>query len=320
MAFFLFGFGLFLLFAGGELLVRCGVGLSRLFRLSQPTIGLIVIAAGTSAPEFVVTLRAALDGTTGLAAGNIIGSNISNVLLILGIGAMLCPLPTSPVLVFRNGGVMTAAAAVLAVMAQGGDIDRIEGAVLFAAFAAFVASSLVLDWRRPGPYSLFEGRAATRRSAAGHPLLMAIFLAVGVLFLYLGSNLVVDGAVVIARVTGVSEGVLGLTLVAVGTSLPELATTLVALARGQSGLAAGNIIGSNIFNSLGILGLTALIRPVGVPPAMAHADAPLMLGAAVLLLPLLNSGWRLSRSEGTLLFVCYLGYLLFLGSREGVLF
>ena len=307
-----------MLFAGGEMLVRGGVGLSRLFGFSPMLIGLVVISAGTSAPELVIALQGVLTDRPDIAVGTLVGSNISNILLILALGAMIRPIVTPPKIVFRDGGIMVAVSIAFVCMAWNGSIGSMEAFGLLIGFVVFVLGSFALDLRRSNPHSIFETRTAARIGLTPYPGLSFLLLILGMLFLYFGSRLLVNGAMAMALNFGVSQSAVGLTMMAVGSSLPELATTVVASLRRQTGIAIGNIIGSNIFNLLGVVGITAAVHPIAVSAMVAHADALIMLAAAVLLLPLLKSGWRLNRAEGLLLLLLYGAYIAFVASREGL--
>jgi cation:H+ antiporter len=317
MAYVYIAIGLALLFGGAQALVRGGVGLSRLLGFSPLVIGLVVIAAGTSAPELVIALRAVLEAKPDFAMGNVIGSNISNALLILGMGAMISALPTSPKVVFRDGGVMVLASLAFVAMAWGGVISTTDGVILVAGLVAFMVLSFASEWRKPGPHSVFATRAARHADREYNPGLALFLLILGSVFLYFGAVFVIQGSAAIARDFGLPEAVVGLTAVAVGTSLPELLTVIVATSRGETGLAIGDIVGSSIFNILGVTGITAVVHPIAVDPMLAHEDALIMAGAGILLVPFLLTGWKISRFEGFLLFVAYGAYIAFIAWRQG---
>jgi cation:H+ antiporter len=316
VALFLVVVGLALLAGGGEALVRAATTLAGLAGVSPAVIGLTVVAIGTSLPELVVSLVAALGGQPDLAIANVVGSNIFNVAATLGLTALLLPLPVHGSAVRLEWPVMFAASGLLLLVAQDGAVDRVEGAGFLVGLALFVAYTVRVARRDVG--------AAEARSLAeevesrdidapgGRPPRLAVplaVLAVGLAALVVGGRLLVDGAVAMARLAGMSERVIGLTIVAGGTGAPELATSLVAALRRRTDVAIANMIGSNIFNVLGILGVTALVRPVPVADAVLRVDLWWMLGTAVLLLPLLYTGARLSRVEGGLLVAAYGAYL-----------
>lgn len=316
MAYAFVGFGLILLIIGSESVLRGGVGLSRIVGLSPLLIGLLIVSAGTSAPEMVVSLQAAVRGAPDLALGNIVGSNIVNILLILGIGAVLRPIPVSPKTVLRDGGALVAASIALFVLFERGAISHRNGWMLLAGFAAYAVISFFTEWRRPLPDGGAEVRAGGRELS---PAMSTILLLFGLACLYFGGGYVVDGGLAIARFYHVPQAVIGLTVVAIGSSLPELATTIVASLRGHSSIAAGNLIGSNVFNILFVLGLTVLVRPLTVSREMAGADIYVMTAVAVLLPVMLASRWRLTRAQGAFLVLSYLVYLGFVAWRQGLL-
>lgn len=300
--------GLALLLGGGELLVRGAVLIATRLGVSSLMIGLTVVGFGTSMPELVTSLQAAFAGSPGIALGNIVGSNIANVLLILGIAALLSPFPVPSRTLARDGGLMLAAALLLAALSFGGVLGRYDGAFLVLCLAGY----LLLVWRqeRRHPASS-ESEAATERSASGWvPVAKEIgYVIAGLLALVFGGRILVTGAIDLATALGVSETVIGLTIVAIGTSLPELATALVAAMRGQPDIAYGNIVGSNIFNIFCIAGITALTAPIAVPAEMLHFDIPVMIGVTILMGIFAATGSRLTRLEGATLLAGYAAYL-----------
>ena len=312
--------GFLLLIAGSEAAVRGGVAVSRALGVSPLLIGLFVISAGTSAPELAVSLRAGIYGASDIALGNVIGSNILNLLLILGVGALIRSMPSPPKVVYRDGGSMLAASVILALMAWGHVITRLEGALLLVAFVFYIAATLVTDWRRPPEHSVACARALARM-AAGETSGIAGFaiLVFGLLCLALGAHFAVAGAVRFAITAGVSQPVVALTVVAFCTSVPELLLTTIAAARGETDLAIGHLVGSNTFNTLAVVGLTAVIRPLQVSSALAGVDMLVMVGASAILLPMLATNWRLSRPQGALLLASYLGYVALLAWRQGLI-
>lgn len=309
--------GLTLLVAGGEALVRGATGVALLARVTPAVVGLTIVAAGTSMPELVVSTQAAFAGSPGLALGNIVGSNIFNIGLILGLTATLIPLRIQGNTVRLEWPVMALAAFQLHLLARDGAVDRLEGGFLLAALVAFITYAVWIGRRNAAPVEQeeFESLATASFGRTGRAALLlnwgAIIVGVGILAA--GSTVLVHGAVGIATVLGVSDTVIGLTIVAAGTSTPELVTSLVAARRGSADIAIGNVVGSNIFNVLGIGGLTALIHPLDVPAEILERDNWWMLGASLLLFPLMWTGMRVSRAEGALLlagFALYLGLLI----------
>jgi cation:H+ antiporter len=310
------GIGFALLILGSETALRGSIGMSRAMGLSPLLIGLLVISIGSSAPELFVSLQAVQHHSPDIAIGNIVGSNIVNILLILGLGALIRPMPSPPKVVFRDGGTMVAASLALVCIAIGGTITRQIGLMLLAGFVAYLVLAFATDWRRPAHNSVAECRAQTHTSqtSAGVGLFLVLF---GMVCLFFGAHFIVDGAVAMARTYQVPEAAIGLTVVALGTSLPELAITFIAAARGRSDIAVGQLIGANVFNILFVLGLTAALHPLVIAPMIANVDVLVMAGVAVLLIPLLATSWRLTRARGFLLILCYVGYSVFLASRLG---
>jgi cation:H+ antiporter len=308
--------GIGLLILGSEIVLRGSIGIST--SLSPLFIGLFVVAAGTSAPELFISVQAALRNAPDLVLGSVVGSNIVNVLLVLGLGAAVRPIPSPPRVVFRDGGAMVAASLALLLIAQGGTVTRLTGVLLLAGFAAYLALSFATDWRRPAPLSFLQSRAQSRSGEprTGFGLLLLVF---GFVCLYIGSRFAVAGGTAIASDYHVPQALIGLTVIALGTALPELATTLSASRHGQSSIAAGLLIGSNIYNILLVLGLTAVIHPLAVSPSIAHGDVYVMAGAALLLLPMMLGGWRITRWQGGILVTCYAGYLTWLAWRQGLI-
>jgi cation:H+ antiporter len=297
--------GVVLLYFGAEGLVMGSASLARHWKLTPLAIGLTVVAFGTSMPELVVSVDAALAGTPAIAAGNVVGSNIANIALILGLSAILAPLAVSARLLRVDIPLMALVTAAVIVMLLDQALGRLEGTLLVAGLVLYTAASLRAARRQceAFPIDPLPQRLTTRRSV--------LFVAAGLALLVAGARFLVGGAVSLAADLGISEAVIGLTIVAVGTSLPELATSLLAAFRREGDIAVGNIVGSNLFNILGILGTAALVRPL-TGTAMTAVDLGVMAALALLLLPLARSGWRLNRIEGGLLFACYAGYVIHL--------
>lgn len=305
--------GLALLLASGEFLVRGAVGFARALGLSPLFIGLTLVGFGTSAPELVASLIAAFRGAPGIAIGNVIGSNIANILLILGIAALVAPLPVQRQQFHRDAVALGLATVLAAAVVAAGSVSRLEGGALIALLVGYVGLAY---WSERRVYDS-EGRRHEEEaelhsppaSAALRPLLIALAALAGVI---LGARLLVDASIVVAERLGIAESVVGLTVVAVGTSLPELAVSAIAAFRGQGAVAVGNVVGSNIYNALGILGATALAHPLTVPPEIAHFDAWLMLAVAAVLLFFMYYGKTLGRVTGGIFLAAYGGYLLWL--------
>jgi cation:H+ antiporter len=319
MAYWFLGGGLVLLLFGSEAIVRGAVAIARDFNLSPLIIGLLVITAGTSAPEFAVSLQAAASGAPDIALANIVGSNILNLLLILGLAAMIRPLPSSPKVVMRDGGAMLISAVALLIVARGGTLTRLDGLLMLGGFAVYVAAIFFSDWRRSAEHSVPCARAVERlQNSAPQSASAGLFtLLFGLVGLAVGAHFTVAGAEAVARLFALPQWLVGLTIVAFGASIPELVVTVVAALRGQTHLAIGHLIGSNVFNALGALGATAALAPLPVNPALT-GDLIAMAAASALIVPLLVSRWRLSRSRGALLVAAYGGYLVLLAWRQGL--
>jgi cation:H+ antiporter len=279
-------------------------------------VGLTVVAFGTSSPELVVSLKAGLSGQGGIAVGNVVGSNICNIALILGLCAVIRPMHVQAQLVRMDVPVMIACSTLLAVFLLDGQLARWEGGVLTLGLAAYLARSIRLA-RRGGGEEPFG--SSSLPVAPGGVWGQAAFVGGGLLALTLGANWFVKGAVLMAADFGLSEAVIGLTIVAVGTSLPELATSVVAAVRNQSDMAIGNVVGSNNFNILGILGPVALATRIEAN-GLSAPDLGVMLVVAVLSLPFMWSRFRLSRTEGLVLLLLYAAYTVYLVYFPRVIF
>lgn len=304
--------GLTVLVAGAEGLVRGASRLAAALRISPLVIGLTVVAFGTSAPEVAVSVTAALRGEGDIAVGNVVGSNIVNVLLILGASALVSPLVVRAVTIRRDIPLMIAVCSVVPLVMWGGRIGRIEGIVLAAGLVVWVV--LLLRWSRSEQDEVREEYAlefgGTPRKSAGGIAGDAALVVLGLVGLALGARWMLSGAVEIARWAGLDERTIGLTLVAVGTSLPEVAASLTAAWRGERDIAVGNVVGSNIFNVLGVLGIAAAVAPDGIRASaeILRFDVPVMLLATFVCLPLARTGFRITRWEGGLLVSGYVAY------------
>ncbi|MGQ0603844.1 MAG: calcium/sodium antiporter [Anaerolineales bacterium] len=316
MTFVLFGLGFIFLFLGGELLVRGASRLATALGISPLVVGLTVVAFSTSAPELAVTVQSAFSGQADLAIGNIVGSNIANVLLILGLSAVSAPLVVQQQLIRVDVPIMIAASGLMALLAWDGLINSLDGALLFALLIAYTLLAIHLSRRESravkAEYAETYGRA-TAQSFRRWPI-NALLILVGVALLVIGAQWLVEGAVVIARWLGLSELIIGLTIIAVGTSLPELATSVIATLRGDRDLAVGNVVGSSIFNLFSVLGLTALIAPAGVPvlAAVFNFDLPVMIAVSIACLPVFFNGNRIARWEGAVFLGYYVAYTTYL--------
>jgi cation:H+ antiporter len=306
----LFCLGLILLLLGADGFLKGASGLALRYGISPFVVGLVIIGIGTSAPELAVNLSAVLSGRYDLALGNVVGSNIANLGLILGVSAMVAPLVVQMRLIRVEGPLLLLVSAGLWIMCLDGLLGRVDSSLLLAGFVGL----MLLLWRgareEPGEVQEELGDLASRAARLHHLLLR---LAIGLALLLLGAELMVDSAVELARAWGWSELLIGLTVVAIGTSLPELASSLMAAWRGQTDIAVGNVVGSNLFNMLLILGATSAIKPLPVSPAMFDLELPAMLGFTVVGYFLMHRFQRLSRASGALLLTLFIGFTAWQG-------
>jgi len=302
--------GLILLLGGGEALVKGSVAVATRLGVSKLMIGLTLVGFGTSTPELVASLKAALEDAPGVAVGNIVGSNICNVLLILGAAAIIYPITTSPRAFRRDGTVVIAASLAMTAVAFGGHLGREVGALFLVLLAAFTTYTYFTEREGGDPSGEMHAAEADDvnpgEMSLGRGLLVALAGMAAVMF---GADLLVDAAIEIATDAGISEAVIGLTLVAIGTSLPELVTSVMAALRRHGDVAIGNVIGSNIFNILGIGGVTAVVSPIEIPQQIIDFDVWAMVGSAVLMVIFAVTNWRISRKEGAALLALYGAYL-----------
>lgn len=316
--------GLAALVVGAEALVRGASRLAVSWGISPLVVGLTVVAFGTSAPEMAVSVGAALSGTADIALGNVVGSNIANVLLILGLSALIAPLVVHEQIIRQEIPIMIGASLIVVAMALDGTIGRVEAALLFLLVVAYTVF-LVVQSRRASQAASdeFAGGIPSGRWDRHWAVQVAMVLA-GLGLLVLGANWLVDSAVAFARVMGVSDLVIGLTVVAVGTSMPEIATSLIAAWRGQRDIAVGNVVGSNIFNLLAVLGAAGLVSEsgLGVPDAARNFDLWVMLAVAFACLPILLTGREIARWEGGVFiayYAAYVGYLVLAAQQHDAL-
>jgi cation:H+ antiporter len=302
--------GFAVLMAGGEALVRGAAGLARTVGMSSLVVGLTVVSFATSAPELAVSVDATLSGAPGLAVGNVVGSNIANILLVLGISALVLPLAVRSRLVRADIPVMVAMSALALLVALDGSVSRWDGVLLVAALLAYVTATVLLSRRRYAS----AGRRVAEESRPLHPAIQLVLIVGGVGMLVLGATWLVEGATEVAAFFGLSDLVIGLTVVALGTSLPELATSVIAAVRGERELAVGNIVGSNVFNIGAVLGTTAAVAPDGVPVASAaiRFDLPVMIAVALVLVPVAFTQLAVARWEGGLFLALYAAYVAYL--------
>ncbi len=308
--------GLGLLLGGGEILVRGATALARSLGISPLVIGLTVVAFGTSAPELAVNITATLRGQGSISFGNIVGSNIANIGLVLGIAALVRPLKVQPSVVTREIPIMLGATLLAVLLASdqllggaAGLVSRLDGLVLLAGFAVFLYLT-VRSALRDRTDSFLDVATEEGKRLGPERVAQSVALTLGGLVgVVLGGQWTVTGAVGIATALGVSETIIGLTIVAIGTSLPELAASLIAVRHGQADLAVGNVVGSNVFNLLLVLGPTAMIRPIPVP-AGGQGDLLVLVAVSLVLLPVTLTGQRIIRLEGAALLVGYWAYML----------
>jgi len=302
--------GFMLLLGGAEFLVRGAVAVARRLGVSPLIIGMTVVALGTSAPELVVSLEAALNGSAGLALGNVVGSNIANVLLILGASGLVAPIVIKPRLYLRDGAVLAIGSVLFAILCWQGVIGLIPGVLLLTVFLAFLGYSFWRESHDDGPES--DAHIQEVEDIQGLPRsawVSTLILAAGMGSVIYGADILIEGAVSLARVAGVSEEVIGLTLIAFGTSLPELAASGVAALRGHAEVALGNIIGSNLFNILAVVGTVAVVTPLAVPDQITSFDLWVMLAATALLIALLLAGRNLGRGGAAAFLALYAAYI-----------
>ncbi len=302
--------GLVILVLAGEATVRGAVGLARLLGVSPAMIGLTVVAFGTSAPELVVSLQASIGGAPDIAVGNVVGSNIANILLILGAGALIAPLICDPGMVRRDGMAMIVALLLLCSLGLSGVIVAWQGVLMVLVLIGYVVGSYILDRRNGTAVADLHAREAEETTGVPRkPALVLLYVAIGLAGLVIGAHLLVEGAVGVARAAGVSESVIGLSLVAVGTSLPELAATMAAAWRRHTDVAIANVLGSNLFNVLLILGAASMVAPLPIAPDIVRVDLWVMLGSGIVLIPIMITGRHISRLEGVVLLLLYAAYI-----------
>lgn len=309
--------GLFLLVLGGEALLRGAVGVATLLRLTPAIIGLTVVAAGTSVPELAVSVAANVRGSADIAVGNVVGSNIFNVTFIIGLAALIAPLAISGNTIKLEYPVLAIVTLMCLAVCEDGTISRLDGVLFLVVYVGFTAYMVALVRKQMTEAERVQFGEETRELTAapgqrprwGASLLL---LAAGVGLLSLGAHFTVEGAVDLGRRWGMSERLIGLTIVGIGTGLPEVVTSVISSVRGRDDVAIGNVIGSNLFNILVILGGTSLIGPLPVNPEITAGDNWWMLGATLLLFPVMFTGRRISRAEGAVLLGAYGLYLALL--------
>ncbi|MFH1340127.1 MAG: calcium/sodium antiporter [Pseudomonadota bacterium] len=307
--------GLAALIVGAEILVRGASKLALRFGISPLVVGLTVVSLGTSAPELAVSVQSAMSNQADIAVGNVVGSNILNVLFILGLSALITPLIIDRQLIRQEVPIMVGTCLLLAVLAWDGSLSRIDGLILACLLVVYTAF-LIVQSRRQETSADPDAQANADPGSgwdSNLPVQIAMIVA-GLILLVLGAGWLVQAAVTFAKLLGVSEMVIALTIVAVGTSLPEVATSITAAIRGERDIAVGNVVGSNIFNILGVLGISSAVAPVGlsIAPAMTAFDIPVMIAVAIACLPIFFTGNLIARWEGALFLALYVGYTVYL--------
>ena len=317
----LFIAGLVILILGAELLVRGASRLAAAFGVSPLVIGLTIVAIGTASPEIAVSIQAAANGQGDLTLGNVLGSNIFNILFILGVTSIVAPIVIAEQLIRKDAPLLLGISLLAFVLAFDGNLGAFDGIILLLLVAIYVFFALKQSRSESEAVQKEYAEEYMQKESRTHKSIIinsALILA-GLGLLILGSNLLVDSAVQIAKALGVSELVIGLTIVAIGTSLPEVATSVIAALKGESDIAVGNAVGSNIFNLLGVLGIGALVSPSGifVSPQVLQFDLPVMVFVALVTLPVFYIDSRISRIEGGLLFSYYVFYVIYIIMRAG---
>lgn len=305
--------GLVLLFVGGESLVNGSVKFARGIGFPPLLIGLTLVAFGTSIPELATSIDAALAGSPGIAVGNVVGSNITNILLIIGLVALVSPIACSADTVRRDGSIMFMTAMVCLLVLRYGQLTWWIGMLFIAGLFAYIA--MAIRYTPASPEAESESGAQLAATGLKRHLVPLLIALIGLSLVLLGASWLVDSSISIAHGLGVNESIIGLTVVAAGTSMPELVTSLVAAIRRQADIAIGNIIGSNIFNVLGILGATAIVEPIYVPEQIRGFDGYLMCIVTLAFIAASITGRRISRGEGAVFLACYVGYIALLSTH-----
>lgn len=308
--------GLIFLIVGAELLVKGSSNIAALFKIPSLVVGLTIVAFGTSAPELAVSLQSALAGNSDISLGNVVGSNIFNVLFILGISAIIVPLMVSRQLIKLDVPIMIGSSLLVLIMALDGNFSLIDGIIMFAVFLGYTVFMIktALKEDKLKQADIPKDLLPESKVVPGKWWLYVIFIVAGLGLLIVGSNWLLEGAIIIARMFGLSDLVIGATIVAAGTSMPEVATSVIASIRRQQDIAVGNVVGSNIFNILAVLGLSGVFASNGlnVSPVALHFDIPVMIAVAVACLPIFFTGNLISRWEGVLFLGYYVAYTLYL--------
>ena len=302
--------GFILLLSGAEIMLRGAIGIAERLRISKLLVGMTIVAFGTSSPEFLVSLKAAMSGSSALAIGNLVGSNISNILLVTGVAALLMPIVVKRGELKQDGWMLLVGTVLFLLLAVRLAIDLLAGCVLIFCFVSFLYYSYFREKRRNGVKE--DTKVQSVKVSQQNLMKLCIYLILGFWGLIYGAHLLVESGVEIAREFSVSETVIGLTVIALGTSLPELAATVVAAIRKHSDVALGNIVGSNIFNIVGIVGVVSIITPLSIPARVINFDGWIMFAATLLLMPyMIGSSTRMGRFQALIML---LGYLIYIAS------
>jgi cation:H+ antiporter len=307
--------GVVLLFLGSEGLLRGGIGISNLAGLSPVLVGLFVVTLATGAPELSLALQTVAHRPD-IAVAAVIGSNVINLLFVMGLGALFTQLPTPPKTVFRDGTALILSCAALAILAMDGTLTQIEGFILLGGFIVYAAVSIITDWNRAMPDS--EARAQCR-GASDRPSTNLFVIFLGLVAVVLGGRCLIDGVLSVAAHYGLSNVMMGLTIVAGAAALPQFVLMIMMVRRDWAFVTAGHLLAASIFNILVVIGLIAVVHPFAISRAAQSPDVYVMLGAALLIFPLMIHAWRLSRPNGLLLLALYIAYSAFLAERMGYL-
>ena len=302
------------LFIGAEGLVRGASSLAIRLGVSPLVVGLTVVAFATSSPELVVSIKAAIEGNPGIVVGNVVGSNICNIALILGVAAMISPMSVKTQVIKREIPIMIIVSVILLLMLVDDTITRVEGVFLVIGIITYIILGYKYSIKEKDNIEVIKEFEEIIPKSPYKIWKSLIFMLAGLGLLVLGSNLFVDGAVAIAEKFGVSQAIIGLTIVALGTSLPELTTSIVASIKNENDIAIGNAVGSNVFNILSVLGISSLVRPIA-GTGITMVDLSIMMFFTILILPLSRSKYTLKRGEGVLLFCGYIAYMIYLTNQ-----
>jgi len=297
--------GLIILLIGGEFIVKGAVLVANKFHISPMVIGLTIVSFGTSAPELLVSIKAAIEGNPDIAVGNVVGSNIANLALVLGITVLFIPIVIDRSKIMINWVFMMLATIVFYLFSINGWVEEWEGIILFLALIIFIFFSIRFSDNK----SPEDSEHTLTNNTNQKPIVIILYLILGIFGLYFGAEFLVEGAVSIAHKLGMSEAVIGVTIVALGTSAPELTASIVAAYRKESGISIGNLIGSNIFNIMAVIGITGMVKPISISSKIMSFDMYWLLGISLMILPLIIIGSRIGRLKGLLLLIVYISYI-----------